>query len=46
LFEKSYSFLNEYKKSEIEQIKNQIKKEKDPNENFKLQQLLNKLVSS
>ncbi|RIA99703.1 hypothetical protein C1645_811052 [Glomus cerebriforme] len=45
LFEKSYTFLNEYKKSEIEQIKKQIKKEKDPNEKSKLQRLLNKLQS-
>ena len=45
LFEKSYSFLNEYKKSEIEQIKNQINKEKDPDEKSKLQWLLSKLVS-
>lgn len=45
LYEKSYSFLNEYKKSEIEQIKSQISKEKDPVEKSRLQQLLSKLVS-
>ncbi|CAG8565405.1 14103_t:CDS:2 [Cetraspora pellucida] len=45
LFEKSYSFLNEYKKSEMEEIKKRISKEKDPEEKQKLQQLLNKLQS-
>ncbi|KAF0475970.1 DUF947-domain-containing protein [Gigaspora margarita] len=45
LFEKSYNFLNEYKRSEIEEIKKSINKEKDPEEKQKLQQLLNKLQS-
>ncbi|CAG8571092.1 27708_t:CDS:2 [Gigaspora margarita] len=45
LFEKSYDFLNEYKRSEIEEIKKSINKEKDPEEKQKLQQLLNKLQS-
>ncbi|PKC14643.1 DUF947-domain-containing protein [Rhizophagus irregularis] len=45
LYEKTYSFLNEYKKSEIEQIKSQISKEKDPVEKSRLQQLLSKLQS-
>ncbi|CAG8700541.1 16043_t:CDS:2, partial [Racocetra fulgida] len=44
LFEKSYNFLNEYKRSEIEEVKKRIDKEKDPEEKQKLQQLLNKLV--
>ncbi|CAG8475909.1 22859_t:CDS:2 [Rhizophagus irregularis] len=44
LYEKTYSFLNEYKKSEIEQIKSQISKEKDPVEKSRLQQLLSKLL--
>ncbi|CAG8512064.1 23121_t:CDS:2 [Dentiscutata erythropus] len=43
LFEKSYSFLNEYKRSEIEEVKKSISKERDPEEKQKLQQLLNKL---
>ncbi|CAG8441786.1 16645_t:CDS:2 [Acaulospora colombiana] len=45
LFEKSYDFLNEYKKSEIEELRNRINKEKDPEEAGKLKQLLSKLQS-
>lgn len=45
LFEKSYSFLDDYKKSEIELVTNQMKKESDIKEKSKLQLLLNKLKS-
>ncbi|KAI9473934.1 MAG: hypothetical protein EXX96DRAFT_579922 [Benjaminiella poitrasii] len=46
LFEKSYGFINEYKKSEMEMLKERIKKEKDPDTQEKLQGLLTKMVNS
>ncbi|CAJ0867319.1 12043_t:CDS:2, partial [Entrophospora sp. SA101] len=43
LFEKSYEFIEEYKKSEINEISKRIEKEKDIEEKQKLQQLLDKM---
>ncbi|CAJ0875570.1 14503_t:CDS:2 [Entrophospora sp. SA101] len=45
LFEKSYEFIEEYKKSEINEISKRIEKEKDIEEKQKLQQLLDKMKS-
>ncbi|KAI8063347.1 uncharacterized protein B0P05DRAFT_555538 [Gilbertella persicaria] len=45
LFEKSYGFLNDYKKSEMDMLKQRLKKEKDPEEQEKLKALLTKMVS-
>ncbi|KAI8082468.1 hypothetical protein BDF21DRAFT_382091 [Thamnidium elegans] len=46
LFEKSYSFLNDYKKSEIDMLKESIKKERDPEEQERMKGLLLKMVST
>ena len=44
LFEKSYGFLNDYKKSEMDMLRQRLKKEKDPEEAEKLKGLLVKMV--
>ncbi|KAI7907570.1 uncharacterized protein BX663DRAFT_491346 [Cokeromyces recurvatus] len=46
LFEKSYSFINDYKKSEMEMLKERIKKEKDADTKEQLQGLLKKMISA
>lgn len=46
LFEKSYNFLNDYKKSEMEMLKERIKKEQDPEAQEHLKSLLLKMVST
>ncbi|KAF7728391.1 hypothetical protein EC973_006199 [Apophysomyces ossiformis] len=45
LFEKSYTFLEEYKSSEMNMLREQLRKEKDPEEREKLERLLTKMVS-
>ncbi|CAG8540719.1 3211_t:CDS:2 [Ambispora leptoticha] len=45
LFEKSYNFLDDYKKNEIKTIKEQIRRAKDPNTRDELQKLLTKMQS-
>ncbi|CAG8489456.1 13197_t:CDS:2 [Ambispora gerdemannii] len=45
LFEKSYNFLDNYKKNELETIKEQIRRAKDPNTRDELQKLLIKMQS-
>lgn len=45
LFEKSYNFLNDYKKSEMEMLKERIKKEQDPDEQDRMKGLLLKMVT-
>lgn len=44
LFEKSYAFLDDYKKSEQDLLRQQIKKSKNPERREELQQLLLKMV--
>lgn len=44
LFEKSYSFLDDYRKSEAEAIRAELRKEKDEERKRKLQSLLTKMV--
>lgn len=44
LFEKSYNFLNDYKKSEIDMLKERVKKEQDPEAQEHLKSLLLKMV--
>lgn len=44
LFEKSYAFLDDYKKSEQDLLRQQIKKAKNPERREELQQLLLKMV--
>lgn len=44
LFEKSYAFLDDYKQSEQELLRKQIKKTKNPEHREELQQLLLKMV--
>lgn len=46
LFEKSYSFLNDYKKSEIDMLKEQLRKEKNPEAREELKSLLLKKTSA
>ncbi|KAG2192676.1 hypothetical protein INT46_006827 [Mucor plumbeus] len=46
LFEKSYNFLNDYKKSEIDMLKESIKKEQDEEKQEHMKGLLLKMVSS
>ncbi|RCH85393.1 rRNA bioproteinsis protein rrp36 [Rhizopus azygosporus] len=46
LFEKSYGFLEEYRKSEIDMLKERIKKERDPETAENLKMMLTKMVSS
>ncbi|KAI8357262.1 hypothetical protein BD560DRAFT_198386 [Blakeslea trispora] len=46
LFEKSYGFLSDYKKSEMDMLRQRLKKEKDPEEAEKLKSLLVKMVSA
>ncbi|KAG2212337.1 hypothetical protein INT47_001697 [Mucor saturninus] len=46
LFEKSYDFLNDYKKSEMEMLKESIKKEQDPDAQEHMKGLLMKMVSA
>ncbi|CEP07660.1 hypothetical protein [Parasitella parasitica] len=46
LFEKSYNFLNDYKKSEMEILKESIKKEQDEEKQEHMKGLLLKMVSS
>ncbi|KAI8637139.1 hypothetical protein BD408DRAFT_425061 [Parasitella parasitica] len=46
LFEKSYNFLNDYKKSEMEMLKESIKKEQDEEKQEHMKGLLIKMVSS
>ncbi|KAI8139455.1 hypothetical protein BJV82DRAFT_627295 [Fennellomyces sp. T-0311] len=45
LFEKSYSFLNDYKKSEQEMLRQRIKKEKNQEKRASMEMLLTKMVS-
>ncbi|RUS22845.1 hypothetical protein BC937DRAFT_86429 [Endogone sp. FLAS-F59071] len=45
LFEKSYSFLDEYKSSELDMLREQIRKEKDQEEKERLQDLLKRMQS-
>ncbi|KAI9315536.1 hypothetical protein BX666DRAFT_1956555 [Dichotomocladium elegans] len=45
LFEKSYAFLNDYKKTEKEMLRERLKKEKNPEKREQLQNLLSKLIS-
>ncbi|KAI9479573.1 hypothetical protein BDB00DRAFT_775714, partial [Zychaea mexicana] len=45
LFEKSYSFLNDYKKSEQEMLRTSIKKEKNQETRANMESLLLKMVS-
>ncbi|RUS32087.1 hypothetical protein BC938DRAFT_476321 [Jimgerdemannia flammicorona] len=44
LFEKSYSFLDGYKSSELSMLREQIRKEKNAEEKTKLQELLTRMV--
>ncbi|KAL7315049.1 rRNA biogenesis protein rrp36 [Mucor circinelloides] len=46
LFEKSYNFLNDYKKSEMEMLKESIKKEQDEEKQEHMKGLLLKMVSA
>ncbi|KAI7894396.1 uncharacterized protein EV154DRAFT_89515 [Mucor mucedo] len=46
LFEKSYDFLNDYKKSEMDMLKESIKKEQDPDAQEHMKGLLMKMVSA
>ncbi|KAG0176319.1 hypothetical protein DFQ29_006284 [Apophysomyces sp. BC1021] len=45
LFEKSYTFLDDYKSSEITMLREQLRKQKDPEEREKIQSVLTKMVS-
>lgn len=45
LFEKSYDFLNDYKKSEMDMLKESIKKEQDPDAQEHMKGLLMKMVT-
>ncbi|KAJ3112706.1 rRNA biogenesis protein rrp36 [Phlyctochytrium bullatum] len=46
LFEKSYGFLDDYRKKEIAMISERLKKEKDPEERSALKQLHQAMISS
>jgi ribosomal RNA-processing protein 36 len=46
LFEKSYGFIKEYNKSEIEMLRERIRKEKDADTQESLKKMLTKMVSA
>ena len=46
LFQKSYSFLTDYKKSEVEMTKEQVRKEKDPEVREQLLQMMSTQMQS
>lgn len=44
LFEKSYSFLNDYRKAEVEQLHKELKKEKSEDRKKEIQSVISKMV--
>jgi ribosomal RNA-processing protein 36 len=44
LFEKSYSFLGEYRKAEVEQLHKELKKEKDEDRRREIQSVISRMV--